>query len=164
MKPISHEEGLCLWYVPGRHDQDTIGCLQEVDTQGPSHNQVIKVTTDSLEGATRPSVIRIPGLCDAGVGLPQLLDDGEDPQPISHHLQWISLGQPLLTVEQATRPIARPDHQCGSVVAAVECKPCTTVPLDKIGNKELNMLSMVHIMIMFYLMPCLLLTTNRWIK
>ena len=34
------------------------------------------MTMDSLEGAARPSIICIPRLVDAGVGLPQFLDEG----------------------------------------------------------------------------------------
>ena len=36
------------------------------------------MTTDSPESATLSCVISIPGLGDAGVGLSQLLDEGED--------------------------------------------------------------------------------------
>ena len=56
-------------------------------------------------------------------------DEGEDTQTIRHHRQWISLGHPLLPVEEALLPVARPDHQCGPVAVAVEYKPRTTRPL-----------------------------------
>ena len=60
------------------------------------------MTTDSLKGVTCPSVIRIPGLVGSGVVLPQLSDEGEDPQPTCHHIHWISLGDYLLNVEEVT--------------------------------------------------------------
>ena len=58
------------------------------------------MTTDSLGGATHPSVIHIPGMGDAVVFLKQLLDEGEDNQPIRHHHQWVSLGHYLLAEEE----------------------------------------------------------------
>ena len=75
--------------------------------------------TDSIEGSAQPSIILIPGLGDAGVGLPQLSDEGEYPQPICHHHQCISLGRALFNVDEFTRPIYRPDHQGGPVAVAV---------------------------------------------
>ena len=81
---------------------------------------------DSLEGATHPIIIRIPGLGDSGVGLPQLSDEGEDPQTIRHRHRWISLGRLLLSEEEVTRLVSCPDQQCGPVAVSVECKPRAT--------------------------------------
>ena len=78
------------------------------------------MTTDYLEGATVPSIICIRGMGDAGVGLPKLLDEGEDLQPVHHHHQWIYLGHPLLTVDEVTCLVARTDHQGGPVEIKVE--------------------------------------------
>ena len=87
------------------------------------------MSPDPPECAACHSVIRITGLDDAGVSLLQFLDEGEDSQTILHHLQWISLGYSLLTEEEVTCPISRPDHQCGPMLVAVEWKPRTTEPL-----------------------------------
>ena len=128
LKPVSPKEGLRPRYVPGRHNQDALVWLQEIAIQGPLHHQVIKVTTDSIKNSTRPSVRRIPGMCDTGVGLPQFLDEGEDTQPIRHHRQWISLGHPLFTVDEVTCTVAFPHHQYGPVAVSVEYKPRNTGP------------------------------------
>ena len=84
---------------------------------------------DPPGGAPRPIIIYIPGLGDAGVGLPQLSDEEEDSYPILHYIQWLYLGHSLLTEEEVNHPISRPDHQRGLVAVAVECEPRTTTPL-----------------------------------
>ena len=74
MKSVCLEESLRPRGVLGRHDQDSLGRLWEVALRGPSHHQTIQVAPDPLEGATRPSAIRIPRMGDSGVGLPQFTD------------------------------------------------------------------------------------------
>ena len=129
MKSVALEEGLFLWDVQGRHYQYALGGIQELASRGPSHHKIIQVLLDPLEGAARPRVIRVLGLGDSNVGLPQFTDEQEDSQPIHHHRQWVSLGHSLLAEKEVTRPVTRPDHQCGPVAVAVECEPCATWPL-----------------------------------
>ena len=73
-----------------------------------------------------PSVIRVPGLSDSGVGRPEVPDKWEDPQNVCDHDQGISLDHPLLAVKEVTRPVALPDHKCSPVAVAVELKPLAT--------------------------------------
>ena len=96
MKSVALEEGLFLWDVQGRHYQYALGGIQELASRGPSHHKIIQVLLDPLEGAARPRVIRVSGLGDSDVGLPQFTDEQEDSQPIHHHRQWVSLGHSLL--------------------------------------------------------------------
>ena len=83
---------------------------------------------DPLEGSACPSVVRIPVIVDAGVGLLLFTYEGEDSQPIHHHRQCVSLDHSLLAEKEVTRPITLPDHQRGPVVVSVECEPRTTGP------------------------------------
>ena len=69
LKDTDPEEGLHLRGVPGRHNQDALGRLQELSLRGTSHHQVIQVSPDPLKDAARPRIIRVPGLGDAWVGL-----------------------------------------------------------------------------------------------
>ena len=81
---------------------------------------------DPLEVAARPSVIRVPGLGDAGVGLLKFMDEREDSHPIRHHHQCVSLGHSLLAEKEVNHSVTRTDHQRGPVAVAVEYKPHTT--------------------------------------
>ena len=62
-----------------RHDQDALVRLREVALWGPLHHQVFKMSAESIEGASCPSVISIPWLGDSGEGRLEVLDKGEVP-------------------------------------------------------------------------------------
>ena len=126
---VAPEGGPSLREVLGRNNQDALGWLPELALRGTSNHQVIQVLPDPLEGAVRPSVICVPGLGDAGVGLPQFTDDWEDSQPIRHHRQWVSLEHYLLSEKEVTRPVTLPDIQHGPVALSVEYEQCATGPL-----------------------------------
>ena len=84
---------------------------------------------DDREGAYHPIITSILWLRDSGVGRSYILDKGEDTHAICDHGQGISLGHPLLAMEELTYPVAQPDQQCGPVAVAVKFKPHTTWPL-----------------------------------
>ena len=47
-----------------------------------------------------PYVIRIPWLCDVGVGSSKLPDEGEDPDNIVNHGEGVHLGHTLLAMQK----------------------------------------------------------------
>ena len=55
-----------------------------------------------LELSSRPHVIRIPWLCDAGVGSPKLTNEGEEPYAIGYRGEEVHLGHALLDVQEVT--------------------------------------------------------------
>ena len=96
---------------------------------GSSRHQVVLVLVDSIKSVSCPSVISISWLINSGVNRPEVLDKGADTQAIYDHDQGISLGHPLLVVEEVTRRIAFPDHQGRPVAIVVKYKLHITVPL-----------------------------------
>ena len=87
LESISLEECLHQHGIPGRHDQDDLGKLQELTSQKPSQHQFIQVMPNTIKGTTRPNVIPEPVLGEAGERLPQLTNEQEYYNPMRHHHQ-----------------------------------------------------------------------------
>ena len=101
---IATKEGLSPRDIPGTHDQDALDQLREVTSRGPSHHQVLQIFPDPPEGPTRPSVIRIPRLGEAGVGCPYYLIRGRIPSPYT----TITSGSPCVTPSLLKRKLPVP--------------------------------------------------------
>ena len=48
---------------------------------------------------------------------------------VYYHREWVSLGEPLLSVKEFPHPSPIPDHQGGPLAATFEFKICATVPI-----------------------------------
>ena len=55
-----------------------------------------------LKRFSRPCVIRVTQLCDAGVVPPKLPYEGEDPYAIGYHDEGVPLRHALLAVQEVT--------------------------------------------------------------
>ena len=56
-------------------------------------------------------------------------DKGGNPQAVCNHGHGIPLGHPILSVKEVTRPVTRPDQQCGSMEVSFKCKLTPTETL-----------------------------------
>ena len=74
-------EGLRPQDVPWRHDQDALGFIWEISPCGPFQHKVIQLLASAIESASRPGVISIIWMSNAGVGRPEISDKGGIPRP-----------------------------------------------------------------------------------
>ena len=86
-------------YIPRVHDQNNFVRLQVVSPWRAPRLKILKMHLYVLKVSFSPRIIRVPRMCDTGVGSPKLPQEGEDPYAIGYHGKGVPLVHNLLAVQ-----------------------------------------------------------------
>ena len=91
--PQPLRELLCLGYITRGHDQNDFCLIRVIVSVRALRLQVSKMLKDVGEMSPSPRVVRVPRLCDMGVGSPKLPNERGDPNAICNHgekVPWVT--------------------------------------------------------------------------